>query len=101
MSGRGAAAINNLMEDAATAEISRSQIWQWIRHGAVLEDGRVVTRELVREVLDEELARIRGEVGQEVWDKGRPEVTRELFERVALGEQFEEFLTLAGYDELT
>ena len=56
LSGRGAAAINSLMEDAATAEISRSQIWQWVHHGAQLEDGRTVTAELVREVLDEETA---------------------------------------------
>ena len=65
LGGRGAAGINNLMEDAATAEISRSQIWQWIRHGRF-------TRDHVREVLDEEMARIRAEVGDEVWEKGRP-----------------------------
>ena len=69
LGGRGAAGINNLMEDAATAEISRSQIWQWIRHGKV-------TRERVLEVLDEEMAKIRAEVGDEVWEKGRPEETR-------------------------
>ena len=69
LGGRGAAGINNLMEDAATAEISRSQIWQWIRHGKV-------TRDHVREVLDEEMAKIRAEVGDEVWEKGRPEETR-------------------------
>ena len=67
LGGRGAAGINNLMEDAATAEISRSQLWQWIRHGATLDDGRTVTRELVRETLDQEMARIRAEVGEEVW----------------------------------
>ena len=72
LTGRGAAAINSLMEDAATAEISRSQIWQWIHHGATLQDGRVVTAELVREVLDEEMARIRTSVGEEVWAGGRP-----------------------------
>jgi malate synthase len=69
---RGRAGIDNLMEDAATGEISRSQIWQWIRHGAVLDDGRTVTRELVREILDEEMERIRAQVGDEVWEKGRP-----------------------------
>ena len=72
LGGRGAAAINNLMEDAATAEISRSQLWQWIRHGASLEDGPTVTRDLVRDVLDEEMARIHAEVGDEVWAAGRP-----------------------------
>ena len=60
------------MEDAATAEICRSQIWQWIHHGATLEDGRTVTAELVRQVLDEEMDKIHAEVGDEVWEAGRP-----------------------------
>ncbi|MBV8955982.1 MAG: malate synthase A [Solirubrobacterales bacterium] len=97
LGGRGAAAINSLMEDAATAEISRSQIWQWIRHGAQLEDGRTVTRELVREVLDEETEKIRSAVGEETWCAGRPAETREIFERVALSEELFEFLTLPAY----
>ena len=84
LTGRGAAAINSLMEDAATAEISRSQIWQWIHHGVELEDGRTVTAELVRQVLDEETAKIREQVGEEVWQEGRPDDTREIFEGVAL-----------------
>jgi malate synthase len=100
LGGRGAAGIANLMEDAATAEISRSQLWQWIRHGAKLEDGRTVTRELVRDVLDEEMERIRAQVGDEVWAKGRPEETRAIFERVALSEDFPEFLTLPAYELL-
>ncbi|MGZ6670656.1 MAG: malate synthase A, partial [Solirubrobacteraceae bacterium] len=100
LTGRGAAAINSLMEDAATAEISRSQIWQWIRHEAKLEDGRTVTRELVREVLDQEMARIRESVGEETWRAGRPAETRELFERVALGTELLEFLTLPAYEFL-
>jgi malate synthase len=91
LGGRGAAGINNLMEDAATAEISRSQIWQWIRHGKF-------TREHVREVLEDEMRRIHAEVGDEVWEKGRPEETRQVFERVALGEKFPAFLTLPAYD---
>jgi malate synthase len=91
LGGRGAAGINNLMEDAATAEISRSQIWQWVRHGKV-------TRERVLEVLDEEMERIHAEVGDEVWEKGRPEDTRRVFERVALGEDFPAFLTLPAYE---
>jgi len=93
LGGRGAAGINGLMEDAATAEISRSQIWQWIRHGTF-------TRERVREVLEEEMAAIRAEVGDEVWQKGRPEETRRIFEQVALGEDFPEFLTLPAYQLL-
>jgi malate synthase len=91
LGGRGAAGINNLMEDAATAEIARAQIWQWIRHGKV-------TRERVREVLEEEMERIHAEVGDEVWEKGRPDDTREIFEQVALGEDFPRFLTLPAYD---
>ena len=93
LGGRGAAGINNLMEDAATAEISRSQIWQWIRHGKF-------TREHVQQVLDEEMARIRDVVGDEVWEKGRPDETRAVFERVALGDEFPEFLTLPAYEYL-
>jgi malate synthase len=93
LGGRGAAGIDNLMEDAATAEISRSQIWQWIRHGKF-------TREHVLEVLDEEMERIRAEVGDEVWEKGRPEETRAVFERVALSDDFPEFLTLPAYEYL-
>jgi malate synthase len=100
LGGRGAAGINNLMEDAATAEISRSQIWQWIRHEAELEDGRTVTRELVRQILDEEMARIHAEVGDEVWEKGRPEQTRQVFELVALSDEFPEFLTIPAYELL-
>ncbi len=93
LGGRGAATINNLMEDAATAEIARSQIWQWIRHGKV-------TREHVREVLDEEMRRIHEEVGDEVWEEGRPDETREVFETVALGEDFPTFLTLIAYEAI-
>jgi malate synthase len=93
LGGRGAAGINNLMEDAATAEISRSQIWQWIRHGRF-------TREHVIEVLEQEMQRIHDEVGDEVWEKGRPRETREVFERVTLRDDFPEFLTLPAYEYL-
>ncbi|HWK27123.1 MAG TPA: malate synthase A [Solirubrobacter sp.] len=91
LSGRGAAGIDNLMEDAATAEICRSQIWHWLRHGRV-------AREQVLALLDEELARIRADVGETVWAAGRPEETRAVFERVALAEDLPEFLTLPAYD---
>jgi len=100
LGGRGAAAINSLMEDAATAEISRSQIWQWVHHGARLQDGRTVTAELVREILDEEAARIREQVGEDVWNDGQPDRTREVFEAVALSPELTEFLTLAAYEYL-
>jgi malate synthase len=100
LGGRGAAAINSLMEDAATAEISRSQIWQWVHHGVQLEDGRTVTAELVRQILDEETAKIRDQVGDETWQAGRPDDTRAIFERVALTEPLVEFLTLEASDYL-
>ena len=100
LGGRGAAAINSLMEDAATAEISRAQIWQWVRHGATLEDGRTVSADLVREVLDQETAKIREQVGEDTWGAGRPRETREIFERVALSEELIEFLTLIAYEYL-
>jgi malate synthase len=100
LGGRGAAAINSLMEDAATAEISRSQIWQWIHHAAEMEDGRTVTRDLVREVLDEETAKIREEVGEDVWRAGRPDETRRIFTEVALSEELYEFLTSVAYEYL-
>ena len=97
LTGRGGAAINSLMEDAATAEISRSQIWQWLRHQAKLDDGRTVAPDLVRRVLDEETEAIRASVGDEIWRRGRPAETREVFERVALSEELIEFLTIPAY----
>jgi malate synthase len=100
LTGRGAAAINQLMEDAATAEISRTQIWQWVHHGATLEDGTTITPELVRRMLDEETSRIREQVGEETWRAGRPAETREVFDRVALSPELIEFLTLPAYDYL-
>ena len=93
LGGRGAAGINNLMEDAATAEISRSQIWQWVRHGKF-------TRDDVRRILDEETQKIHDEVGDETWEKGRPKETREIFERVSLSDEFPEFLTIPAYEYL-
>jgi malate synthase len=99
--GNGAAAIFNLMEDAATAEIARSQVWQWVRHGVQLDTGDQVTRDLVRRVADEELEKIRKQVGDEFfYSDGRPDQSRALFERVALSEDFVEFLTLPAYEQL-
>ena len=100
--GNGAAGIYGLMEDAATAEIARSQVWQWLRHEVSLAgDGRQVTRDLVRQLEDEELERIRGEVGDEWFrEHGRAEESRGLFEEVAMSEEFVEFLTLPAYERL-
>jgi malate synthase len=100
--GNGAAGIYGLMEDAATAEIARSQVWQWLRHDVRLAGGETVTPELVSRIADEELERIRGEVSNDEWfyAQGRPEDSRGLFERVATGEDFVEFLTLPAYERL-
>ena len=94
--GVGAAAINNLMEDVATAEISRSQVWQWIRHSARLSEGAAVNKDLVLELVDDELAKIRGRLGDEVWAKSRFADAREVFEEVALSRSFPSFLTLVA-----
>ena len=75
--GVGAAAINNLMEDAATAEISRSQVWQWVHHRAMLREGRQVTPELVRQIVEEELASLRESLGQELYARGRFQEARD------------------------
>jgi malate synthase len=89
------------MEDAATAEISRSQIWQWIRSPkGVLEDGRKVTRELVRKLVPEELARVKALVGDAAWRAGRYEDAARLFERITTADDYVEFLTLPGYELL-
>jgi malate synthase len=100
--GNGAAAIYGLMEDAATAEIARGQVWQWVHHGASLDDGRTVTSDLVRELATSELERIRTEIDDDEWffSQGRPEDSRALFEHVALGDEFVEFLTLPAYERL-
>lgn len=95
--GTGAAAIHNLMEDAATAEISRSQVWQWVQQGARLQDGRTVTPALVRQLIDEEMERIHRAVGSRAFTCGRFHSARMLFEEVSLQERFPEFLTLPGY----
>jgi malate synthase len=98
--GTAAVGIFNLMEDAATAEIARSQVWQWVHNQVRLADGPVVAPDLVRKVIDEELEKIRRAVGDEVYAKSRAKEARELFERVALNDDFVEFLTLPAYDYL-
>jgi malate synthase len=98
--GNGAVGINNLMEDAATAEISRSQVWQWIHNGVRLPDGTPITAELVGRIEDEELAAIRESLGDEAWTASRFDDARKLFERVALADDFADFLTTAAYDSI-
>lgn len=98
LAGNGCVPVFNLMEDAATAEISRSQIWQWIRSPkGVLEDGRKVTVELFRSLLAEELPKVRTYLGEEGWKAGKYEEAARLFDRLTAGD-YVEFLTLPAYD---
>ena len=99
--GSGAVPIFNLMEDAATAEISRAQVWQWIRHPrGVLTDGRKVTKELFRSVQSEELEKIKTQLGEKRFAAAQFEAARDLFDRITTDEEFVEFLTLPGYEKL-
>ncbi|MFI2425350.1 malate synthase A [Streptomyces sp. NPDC018955] len=98
--GLGAVAIFNLMEDAATAEISRSQIWQWINAGVVLDNGERVTAELAREVAAGELADIRAELGEEAFAAGNWQQAHDLLLKVSLDEDYADFLTLPAYERL-
>ncbi|MGH2399006.1 MAG: malate synthase, partial [bacterium] len=97
--GTGAAAINNLMEDVATAEISRSQVWQWIHHRTGLNGGPKVTRDLVLRIEDEELGKLRDAYGT-MFGTMKFADAREVFQEVALTDRFAEFLTLVAYDRL-
>ncbi len=100
--GMGAVPINNLMEDAATAEISRAQLWQWIRHPrGVLDDGRKVTRELFESMLQTELDTLCERVGEERFAEGQYRTAAELFTRLTTTDEFIEFLTLPGYSYLS
>ncbi|MGW8670589.1 malate synthase A [Streptomyces niveus] len=98
--GLGAVAIFNLMEDAATAEISRSQIWQWINAGVVFENGETATADLVRGIAAEELTAIRTEIGDEAFTAGAWQQAHDLLLTVALDESYEDFLTLPAYEQL-
>jgi malate synthase len=98
--GLGAVAIFNLMEDAATAEISRSQIWQWINAGVEFENGEKATPELARRIAAEELESLRAELGEEAFAAGRWQEAHDLLLKVALDERYEEFLTLPAYGRL-
>jgi malate synthase len=98
--GVGAAGINNLMEDVATAEISRSQVWQWVHNSARLSTGELIDANLVRRMIDEELAGLRDAMGEQAYDAGRFKEAREVFEQVALADEFVDFLTLPAYDLL-
>jgi malate synthase len=99
--GTGCVPIYNLMEDAATAEISRAQVWQWRRHGARIEGGPVIDEALIRRLLDEELATIRATVGEERFAAGRFEEAATLCRDLVLSDEFAEFLILPAYERVT
>ncbi|MEM9847712.1 MAG: hypothetical protein AAF847_07470 [Bacteroidota bacterium] len=96
--GAGAAAIYHLMEDAATAEISRTQVWQWIHNETYLEDGRPITYELYRAFLAGELSKIEAYVGKERYANGKFEAAIDLFDQLVKHETFIDFLTLPAYE---
>ncbi|MER5278638.1 malate synthase A [Streptomyces sp. NPDC002809] len=98
--GMGAVAIFNLMEDAATAEISRSQIWQWINADVVFENGEHATAELARRIAAEELTTIRAEIGDEAFATGKWQQAHDLLLQVSLDQDYADFLTLPAYEQL-
>ena len=101
LGGLGCVPINHLMEDAATAEISRAQLWQWVHHpNTVLADGRQITLQMVREVLAQELARLRAEQGETAFRNGHFESAAELLDRLTADSHFAPFLTLLAYQKI-
>ncbi len=100
LTGNGAAALYNLMEDAATAEISRTQLWQWLHNMSEMEDGRKFTVELYIELLESEIHQIKELVGENEFENGKFKLAIELFDSLVVSEKFEEFLTLKAYKYL-
>jgi malate synthase len=101
LGGLGCVPLYNLMEDAATAEICRSQVWQWLKHRAKLADGRLIDEALVRDLIEEELAKLSAILGAERMKKGRFAEATELFLKVATPPEFIDFLTLPAYERVT
>ena len=100
LGGRGAVPLYNLMEDAATAEISRAQIWQWLKHSTSLSDGRTVTVELFKSILDDEIKGLKEIIWENQWKDGKYEKAIELFEKMSISPDCKEFLTLSAYEEI-
>src|SRR5256885_7121424 len=101
LAGNGCVPVFNLMEDAATAEISRSQIWQWIRSPkGLLDDGRKVTAELFKRLLAEELPKVRTYLGEEAYAAGKYQEAAALFEKITSDDTYVEFLTLPAYQKI-
>ena len=98
--GAGCVPIYNLMEDAATAEISRAQVWQWVRHQAKMNDGKLVSSELVKTLVADELQKLKSRVGDSAFDTGKYTLAAKLFEEMSISAEFPEFMTLRAYDYL-
>ncbi|MCB9679966.1 MAG: malate synthase A [Alphaproteobacteria bacterium] len=101
LGGNGCVPLYWLMEDAATAEISRTQLWQWIHHGATLADGRTATVDLYRELVDDEMTALRAQLGDDRFDGGRFALAIDLFDQLITAAECPSFLTLAAYDHIT
>ncbi|VAV90824.1 Malate synthase, partial [hydrothermal vent metagenome] len=100
LGGLGAVAIYGLMEDAATAEISRASIWQWIKNGAQLDNGETMTADYYRKVKAQEMDVVKAELGEARWNKGRFTDAADLLDKLCLSDGFDTFLTLEAYDRL-
>ena len=99
--GSGAVPLYHLMEDTATAEISRAQLWQWIHHGVEMSSGSKVSLEMVRRLINEEIGHIRERVGDQRYSAGKYELATTLFDALISKQEFEDFLTLAAYEHLS
>jgi len=100
LKGNGCVPIYNLMEDAATCEICRTQVWQWVKHGAKLSNGRTVTPQLVRQAIAEELEKLRKQLGAERFDSSGFKTAAQIFDSMMTSVDFPEFLTLVAYDHI-
>ena len=100
LKGNGCVPLYNLMEDAATAEISRAQLWQWIKHEVNLSSGDKITIDIVNKIFDEELAVIKNEIGSERFESGKFELATDLFKEMINSDNFDEFLTLPAYKHI-
>jgi len=98
--GLGCVPIHNLMEDAATAEISRSQLWQWVKHGARTTEGKIITKEWVNQLLNEELATIKKSLGDQKYSKSKYPRAKEMLSKTIGGGDYAEFLTTLCYDDI-
>ncbi|MEF1219794.1 malate synthase A, partial [Photobacterium damselae] len=100
ISGNGCVPIYGLMEDAATAEISRASIWQWIKHGKALSNGQVVTKALFEQMLAEEMAVLEQELGSRIFEQGNYQQAAKFMNEITTSDELETFLTLPGYQYL-